>query len=126
MERYNNLLYLRSVNEDKQAPLLPQRLGYQDAKKALVDIHKQSRQELGIPSIPKSERQRLRNQFDPSLQRYLEWLSTNWAEYFAEERPQPPSSSSSWSQSSSWWSSSSWTSNWHQHDWKDSEVSEKW
>ena len=27
--------------------------------------------------IPKVERQRLPNQFDPSMQRYLDWLSTN-------------------------------------------------
>ena len=40
-EIYNNLLYLRSVNEDKQAPPLPRRPGYQDAKKALVDMQKQ-------------------------------------------------------------------------------------
>ena len=55
---------------------------------------------LRIPLTSKRERQRLR---------YLEWLSTNWAEYFAEERPQPSSSSSSWSPSSTWWSSSSQT-----------------
>ena len=51
--------------------------------------------------------------------------STNWAEYFEEERLQP-TSSSSWTPSSSWWTSSSWTSNWHQHYWKDSTWSEKW
>ena len=74
-ERYNNLLYLRSVNEDKQAPPLPQRPGYQDAKKALLDIHKQSTTRLRSSFfIPKVQRQRLQNQFDPSMQRYLEWL----------------------------------------------------
>ena len=40
------------------------------------------------------------------------------AEYFAEEQPQP-TSSSSWTPSSSWWTSSSWTSDWHQHEWED-------
>ena len=37
---------------------------------------------------------------NPSMQKYLEWRSTNWAEYFAEERTQP-TSSSSWTPSSS-------------------------
>ena len=41
----------------------------------------------------------LQNKIDPSLQEYLEWLSTNWAEQVAEpqnsERPQPTTSSSS-------------------------------
>ena len=35
------------------------------------------------------------------------WHSTNWTEYFAEERPQSTSSSSG-TPSSSWWTSSSW------------------
>ena len=124
-ESNNNLHYLRSVNESKQAPPLPQRRGYQDAKKALVDMKKQVRQECVIPWISKVERQRLHYQLDPSMQRYLEWLGTNWAEYFAEERSQP-SSSSSWTPSSSWWTTSSWTSDWDQHEWKDSTSSEKW
>ena len=121
--RYNNQRYLRSVDGDEQAPSLQQRPGYQDAKKALVDMHKQVRQDRGVTFIPKVEWQRLRNQIDPSMQRYLEWLSTDWAEYFAEERPQP-TSSSSLSPSSPLWTSSSWTSDWHQHEWKDSEWSE--
>ena len=58
---------------------------------------------------------------DPSMPRYLEWLSINWAEYFAEEQLQP-TSSSSWTPISP----SSWTSDWHQHEWKDSAWSEKW
>ena len=65
--RYKNLLYLRSVDEDKHAPLPPQRPGYQDAKKALVDMHKQVRQDCGVSFIPKVERQRLRNQLDASM-----------------------------------------------------------
>ena len=47
-ERYKNPLYLRSVDENKQAPLPPQRPGYQDAKKASIDLQKQTRQDLGI------------------------------------------------------------------------------
>ena len=76
-KRYNNLLYLRSVNEEKQAPPLPQRPGYQDAKKAVGDMHKQVRQDCAVHLIPKIERQRLQNQLDPSMQRYLEWPSTD-------------------------------------------------
>ena len=70
----------------------------------------------------------LQNKIDPSLQKYLEWLSTNWAEQIEEEHHQP-SSSSSWSPSSTWWSSSSWTSSWqrwHQHIWQDDQCSEQW
>ena len=40
-------------------------------------------------------------------------LSTNWAEYFADEKQtltdQPSSLSSTWTPSSSWWDSPSWT-----------------
>ena len=84
--RHHNLLYLRSVDEDRQSPPWSTRPGYQEAKNALVEMQRQSRQDLGIPFISKRERQRLGNQLDPSLQRYPEWLSTNWAEYFAKER----------------------------------------
>ena len=83
-------------------------------------MQKQSRQELRIPFIPIRDRKRLHNQIDPALQGYLEWLSSNWAEYFAEERETPTSSSSSHWSSTSWWSPQSWTSNWqgwHQHSW---------
>ena len=66
--KYNNRLYLRSVDEDKQAPPPQQRPGYQDAKKALVDLHKQVRQDCRVIFITKIERQRLRNQLDPSMQ----------------------------------------------------------
>ena len=62
---------------------------------------------------------------DPSAQRCLQWLSINWAEYSAEEQPQP-TSSSPWTPRSYWWASSSWTSDWHQHERKDSVWSEKW
>ena len=62
--------------------------------------------------IPISKRKRFHNQHDPSLQGYFEWPSTNWTEYFEEERQPPASSSSSWSPNSTWWSSSSWTPSW--------------
>ena len=88
-------------------------------------MHIQGRQDCGVTLIPKVERQRSRNQLHPSMLRYVEWLSTNWAEYFAEERPQP-TSSLSWTRSSSFMTSSSWTSDWHQHEWKDCAWSEKW
>ena len=52
-----------------------------------------------VPFIPVSEKKRLHNKIDPSLQEYLEWLNINWEEYSAEEHHQP-SSSSSWSQTS--------------------------
>ena len=54
--RYNNLFHSRNVNEEKQALLLPQRPGYQDSKTALVDMHKQERQDCGVPLIPKVEK----------------------------------------------------------------------
>ena len=50
-------------------------------------MHKQIQQDCGVLSIPKVERQLLQNQLDSSMQRYLQWLSTNWTEYFAEEQP---------------------------------------
>ena len=52
-------------------------------------------------------------------------LSTNWAEYFADEKQtltdQPSSSSFTWTPSSSWWDSSNWDS-WNQRNWQD----DKW
>ena len=113
-QRYNNVLYLRSVNEDKQAPPLPQRPGYKDAKKHWLMCRSKWDKNAELLLSQKFARQRLHNQLDPSMQRYLERLSTDWAEYFAEERPPP-----TWTPSSSWWASSSWTSDWHQHEWKD-------
>ena len=50
---------------------------------------KQVRQDCGVTFIPKVGRQRFRNQLDLSMQRYLEWLSTDWDEYFAKKRLQP-------------------------------------
>ena len=78
--------------------------------------------------MPKSERRRLNDQLNPSLQVYFAWLSTDWAEYFAEEREPPTLSSSSQWSSTSWWSPHSWSSNWqgwYQHSWQDDKWSEQ-
>ena len=115
--RYHNLLYLRSVDEDRQAP---PSAGCQEAKIALVEMQKQSRQDIGITYIPRSERKRLNGQLHPELRGYLEWLSTNWTECFTKERELPTSSSSSQWSSASWWTDS-WSSNWkgwQQHSWQ--------
>ena len=117
-------IYLRNVGEDKQAPPLQQRTGHQGAKKAWLYMHKQVRQDCAFSFVAKVERQRLRNQRDPSMQRYLEWLLTDCSEYFAERHQ--PTSSSSWTLCSSFWTSSSWISDWHQYEWKDGVWSEKW
>ena len=124
-ERNMHILYLRSVDDNKQAPPLSQRPGYREAKEQLRNL--QRRKENLAPFIPVTERKRSHNKIDPSLQEHLEWLSTNWEEYFAEEHHQP-SSSFSWSPTS-WWSSSSWSSNWqrwHQQRWQDDRWSEQW
>ena len=68
--RYHNLVYLRRFDEDRQAPQLGTRLGYCEAKHALVAVQN-SRQELGIPFIIKCERQRSENQLDPQLHGYM-------------------------------------------------------
>ena len=69
--------------------------GTQEAKEQLRNLQKEKREQFAH-LIPVSERKRLHNKIDPSLQDYLEWLSINCEEYFAEEHHQP-SSSSSWS-----------------------------
>ena len=58
--RYNNLVYLRGIGEDLQGPPLIKRPGYQEAKCALAEIQKQSRQEMSIVHIPPKERKRLK------------------------------------------------------------------
>ena len=101
-ERAVNLLHLRSVGENEQAPLLWQRPGYREAKKDVSTLQK-SKREKQVPCITVSDTKRLQNRIGPSQQKYVECLSTNWAKQFAEpERPQP-SSSSSWSPSPTWW-----------------------
>ena len=67
------------IYEDSQAPLSATRSGYPEAKTALVEMQRQSRQDWRISFIPKSERKRLNDQLNPSLRGYgyLEWLSTD-------------------------------------------------
>ena len=120
--------YLRSVDEDRQAPPSATRPAYQEAKTASVKMQRQSRQDLGIPFIPKSEWRRFNDQLNPSLRRNLEWPSTNWAECFTEERELPTSSSSSQWSSTSLWSTHSWSSNWkgwQQQSWQDHKWSDQ-
>ena len=62
-----NLLCLRSVDEDRQAPLFSRRSGYQEAKTALIEMPKQSRQDMNIVRIPAKERTRLNDKFDPEM-----------------------------------------------------------
>ena len=66
--RCHNLLYLQSVDEDRQAPPLSTRPGNQKTQNASVEMQRQSRQDLGIPFIPKSQKH-LGNQL--ALQGYL-------------------------------------------------------
>ena len=101
--------------------------GYWEAQKDLSNLQKSKREEQ-VLEIPESDRKRLQNRIDLSLQEYLEWLSANTAAQCAEGHPQP-SSSSSWSPSPAWWSSSSWTQSWqkwHPHRWQDDNWSEQW
>ena len=76
-ERYMNLLHLRSVDENKQAPPLWQRPGYWKANKELSNPQ-MSKGEEQVLCFPISERKRLHNRSDLSLLEYLEWLSTKW------------------------------------------------
>ena len=110
--RYHNLIYLRGVDEDRQAPHWSTRPGYQEAKIALVEVQTQSRQDLEISFIPRSDRKHVNDPLDPSVRGYLECLSTHWAESFTKERELPTSSSSSQWSSTSWWATHSWSSNW--------------
>ena len=90
-----------TYNEDRASATSTTKISVPRCKESIGLRCKNSHdKKLRIPFTSKRERQRLR---------YREWLSTNWAEYFAEERPQPSPSSSSWSPSSTWWSSSSQT-----------------
>ena len=74
--RYHNLIYLRGMDEDRQAPPLSTRSGYQEAKTALVEMQRQSRQDMHIVHILTKERTRLNDELDPEMRGYLEWLST--------------------------------------------------
>ena len=46
--RCHNLIYPRGMDEDRQAPPLSTRPGYHEAKTALVEMQKQSRQDMEI------------------------------------------------------------------------------
>ena len=50
-------------------------------------MQKRARQEFGIPFIPKVKRQRLHNQLDPSMQRYLEWAKHKLGSIFRTRTP---------------------------------------
>ena len=78
-EIYIFIFKLRSVDENRQAPLLSQRPGYLEAKEKLRNLQKERREHFALFS-QKGERKRIHNKIDPSLQGYLEWLSTNWAQ----------------------------------------------
>ena len=75
--RYHNLIYLRSMDEDRQAPPLSTRPGHEEAKTALAELQKRSRQDINVVHIPPTERTRLNDKLDPEMRRYLEWLSMN-------------------------------------------------
>ena len=62
-EKNMNLLVLRSVDENKQAPPLSKRPSDEE-------IYKGKKKTTG-PFHPVSERKRLHNKIDPSLQEYL-------------------------------------------------------
>ena len=66
-ERNIHRLYFRSVDENRQAPPLSQRRGYQEAKDKIRTLQKEKREQLA-PFIPVSERKRWHNKIDPSLQ----------------------------------------------------------
>ena len=104
-ERFVNSFQWRSVHENKQAPPPWQRPGCWEAKKELLKLQKSKREDQ--TSLYPSVRKRLQNRIDRSSQEYLEGLSTNWPEHFAEPaRPQPSSSSS-------WWEVDQWNpGNW--------------
>ena len=61
-----HILYLRSVDENRQAPPLSQRPGFREAEEKF----KEKRARLAL-LIPVSERKRLHDRIDPSLQEYL-------------------------------------------------------
>ena len=56
-ERNIHRLYFRSVDENRQAPPLSQRRGYQEAKDKIRTLQKEKREQLA-PFIPVSERKR--------------------------------------------------------------------
>ena len=63
------------MEEDRQAPPLPRRPGYEEAQTALAGLQKQSRQDMNIVHISTKDRERLNDKLDPEMRGYLEWLS---------------------------------------------------
>ena len=74
-DRNENLLFLRRAIDEKQGLPLTQRPGYKETKNVLIDMQKNSRKDLGVQFIQKSERKREHDKIDPSLQGHLEGLS---------------------------------------------------
>ena len=80
--RHNNMIHLRIPDSNKQAGPLCKRPGYKEATRALMNL--QYAEGQGVPKIPVKSRTRQNNTLDPELQKFLEWSSFHWAEYFAE------------------------------------------
>ena len=127
--RCHNLIFYVVLTKIDRPPPLSKRPGYNEAKTALVEMQKRSRQEMKIVHIPTEERTRLNDKLDPETRGYIwEWLSIDWETFFAKERELPTSSSSSQRSSTSWWSTRSWSSNWkgwQQHSWQDDKWSDQ-
>ena len=114
--RYDNTVYMRGVDSNKQAGPLSQRPGYKSSTQALVSL--QQAQGKGVPHTPMKERPRHNDILDPAVRQHLGWLSFHWPEYFSS------SSSSTWRESSRWWSSlrldHQWQ-DWYTQGWQDKE-----
>ena len=118
-ERHKNLLYLRSVDENRLAPPLPQRPGYQEANEQPRSLQKGEKRT--ISSFYRGMWKETLTQQDWSFTARVLWEPGVQIGRNSSQRQQP-SFSSSWSPSSTWWSSSSWTPSsqrWHQHSWQD-------
>ena len=102
--RYENTVYMRGVDSNKQAGPLCQRPEYESSADALVSL--QRARGKGVPQIPIHLRTRQRDTLDPAVQQHLEWLIFNW------KRSSSPSTGT---ESPTWWSSSSWDNQWQ--DW---------
>ena len=74
--RYENSLFMRGVDSNRQAGPLCQRPDYKSSASALVSL--QRAQGKGVPHIPMNLRTRQRDTLDPPVQQHSEWLSLNW------------------------------------------------
>ena len=104
--RYNNTVYMRGVDSNRQARPLCQRPDYESSADALVSL--QRAQGKGVPHIPTHLKTRQNNTLDPAVQQHLERLSFNWKTYFSS------SSSSMWTESPTRWSSPPWDHQWQE------------